>query len=326
MNENNDTKKHKRKRKNEALYELQDLEVVKVDLVGEPATGDKFLVVRSDDSEKVKENVKPKTPEIIEENKKQNNISELLKNVEGISLKAANIFRDVKNFSFDNNDKKVLSSENLEALYELGRSVSYVIATAGIDNASSNDLIWQSLQRAGAKMATTRLEKFRNALRSLSGILDELEYKMEKETMKKEEVKRESVTQITENEGTDVKPENVAPVESKSVKAEPVKVEPVKAEPVKAEPISDEPKIASIARMETSLQDLISKLEEIQRSHVESVDNYKKMVDQIDGINNRITQIEQASTGTNQQPEENTQTVQRDKTKGFWGNITGMAP
>ena len=43
--------KSRRRRKNEAEYELQDIEVKKVDLVGSPATGDTFLVIRSDDDE-----------------------------------------------------------------------------------------------------------------------------------------------------------------------------------------------------------------------------------------------------------------------------------
>lgn len=40
------------KNEREATHELEDLEVFKVDIVGSPATGDKFIVVRSEDGEK----------------------------------------------------------------------------------------------------------------------------------------------------------------------------------------------------------------------------------------------------------------------------------
>ena len=183
-------------------------------------------------------------------------------------------------------------------------------------------------------------------MKALTKVLEELEKtKTEREKMPKENAERNAgetpepqtapqtapTPEVTAApEGTAAPEATAAPApEATAVPAAPAAPEAIAAPT--AVPTAAAPAAAPTAQAdrtdEPTLKDMMTKLDEIQRGQVDTTTEVKEVKEKMAGLEGRISTMEQATKGTNQQPEEDTGAVERSQKKpGFWGNVTGMAP
>lgn len=192
---------------------------------------------------------------------------------------------------------KELPEDTLETFNSLGIQVARSVISCVGDKFEPDQALWNSIKRAGAKMSTTRLRRFKEALTALGSILQELEGNEERKMDEKEKVKREEGPKEEEKkeETKEVKREEV---EEKKVEVkEEVKVEEKK----EVEREEEKPK-----------DDLKGLMEQILRGQ-------ESLQKDVKTLSERVETVERNVGTPNGSPETgNTQDVERKK-ESLWG-------
>lgn len=367
-------RKRQRKKDRQATHQLEDVEVTKVDLVGEPATGDRFLVIRSDEAavgepvepdpepvergpdekppgespERASDAVQPEgegddppqeeTPsqeapeaseDVPEENPEEPEPTpeeitrvvldpgfqeEAVKATAEIVAEAQELLREIQEFQVGEDGAKELPEDTLEGFNGLGVQVARAVLEIGVEDFEPGQALWDSIQRAGAKMARNRLQKFRQALDALGSILTELEGG-KKEEKRMGDIKRDQdqPEETTTEETTTAKPEEKPEEETATEEKPEEETQPEMA--TEEKPVKEE-----VARAEVQIQgldEIMAKLDTVARSQEETQKGLKNLA-------TRLDTVERSAGIPNGTQPEDPEPVKREKEeKPFWGNITG---